>query len=163
MIMKRIVIISIILGLLMSLGVMSSYAQVEKTRYNHVVVSGQRINMPDMPAKMSDIYFRMYQERLDFEVCKIVIQDDGARLVVAVTHVEDTVIQFAILADYEDGEIQIRETPTSTCTCTGTCYSGCDPEFIATTGKWICTKCEESNQIPNCKKTVTETHPGTNE
>ena len=143
----------------MSLGVMSSYAQVEKTRYNHVVVSGQRINMPDMPAKMSDIYFRMYQERLDFEVCKIVIQDDGARLVVAVTHVEDTVIQFAILADYEDGEIQIRETPTSTCTCTGTCMNGCDPEYLGGT-KWRCTNCVFSEEPePQCIKIVSASQP----
>lgn len=135
---------------------LSCFAQKERVEISKVYISGIRVPMQQLPSKMADIYYNMYEETLEFDSCVFYKQEDGVRMLVSYAHREDTVIRFTVLAECQGDASILEAQPSITCTCEGTCTSGCNPEYLTKTGEWICTDCKRySSPTPICKKTVT--------
>lgn len=135
---------------------LSCFAQKERVEISKVYISGICVTMQQLPSKMADIYYNMYEESLEFDSCVFYKQEDGVRMLVSYAHREDTVIRFTVLAECQGDASILEAQPSITCTCEGTCTSGCSPEYLTKTGEWICTDCKRySSPTPICKKTVT--------
>lgn len=119
-------------------------------------VSGKMCSLELIPQTMSNIYYNLNGKNIDFDSCAVIEQANGYTIVVAYAKQDSLNIKFAVLAEKDGENINIRDTPPSTCTCTGNCQKGCDPEYLGTGYEWICTKCEYS-QVPEpyCRKSVT--------
>ena len=152
------------LAVSMAVLAMNACKKTDENKSLRISVSGKMVPLEMMPQKMSDLYFNTYHERQWFDSCKIVEQDNGYTILVAYgTNEEGQHVKFAILTDKEDNRISIKGTPQTTCTCKGTCQSGCQPEYLAT-GNWICTDCEPwPYSLPNCIKAVSAINPGSNQ
>lgn len=161
---KRVSLWLVTATLAVSVAVLGLHAckKTDENKSLRISVSGQETALELMPQKMSEIYYNVHHERQFFDSCKIIEQDNGLTLLVAYgTDKENQNVKFAVLTNKEGEKISVRSTPETTCTCKGTCQSGCDPERLST-GEWICTDCEPwLNSLPNCYKTVTAINPGT--
>ncbi len=128
--------------------------QEEQTK--RIIMSGNSYSLSSMNEKMSEIYANMRQERMDFDSCAVVEQENGYTIVVAYGKRDTMNVSFAVLAEKNGNDIYVRDTPTSSCTCEGNCQKGCDPEYLGEGNKWMCTQCEFTHEVePVCIRSVT--------
>lgn len=155
------------LAVSMAVLAMNACKKTDENKSLRISVSGKMVPLEMMPQKMSDLYFNTYHERQWFDSCKIVEQDNGYTIIVAVgTNKDGESIKFATLADKEGDILSLRDTPHSTCTCEGTCNKGCEPKYLGVGYAWDCTSCEYSQlPRPTCVKTITasQPNPGSNQ
>ena len=161
---KRVSLWLVTATLAVSMAVLGLHAckKTDENKSLRISVSGQETPIELMPQKMSEIYYNVHHERQLFDSCKVIEQDNGYTILVAYgTDEENQNVKFAVLVNKVGDKLSVRTTPGTTCTCTGTCQSGCNPEPLET-GEWICTDCEPwPHSLPNCYKKVIATNPGT--
>lgn len=130
-------------------------AQNEKVSVIKTYIDGVKVSETELPLRMSDIYSKLYSDNILIDSCRYFKQENGYCKLISFAHKNDTLVKFAILADIQNGCALIKSTPSETCTCTGTCSEGCDPEYLEETSEWICTDCKKTqNIIPRCTKSV---------
>ena len=99
----------------------------------HTFFAGKSTSLNLLHQQMTQLYYNIYQEQQIFDSCRVVRQINGFTIVVAMgTTIDGKTIKFAIIADKEEGLLSLRDKPHSSCTCIGTCDTGCEPYFLGT-------------------------------
>ena len=105
--------------------------------------------------RMNEIYRQVHKDVMVFDSCAVKTLEGGEIIAIAYGTTDSSFVKFAVLIADSEHDYSKDDTPPTTCTCSGNCLLGCDPEYLPT-GKWICTECKKwDGLLPNCVKSVT--------
>ena len=105
--------------------------------------------------RMNEIYRQVHKDVMTFDSCAVKTLEGGEIIAIAYGTTDSSFVKFAVLIANSEHDFSKDDTPPTTCTCSGNCLQGCNPNYLPT-GKWICTECKEwDGLLPNCVKSVT--------